>query len=119
MVTGLLYIAGRAAPGEAVNVGSGTDTSLRQLAAVIGEVTGSPAELDADPTTLDDSYALVGDITKLRGLGYTPRVTLHAGIAALARELGERPELPAIRSSFQQEQPVQQERPVQQEQPSA
>ncbi|MFJ8647707.1 NAD-dependent epimerase/dehydratase family protein [Streptomyces sp. NPDC093546] len=105
MVSGLLYVAGRAEPGEAVNVGSGTDTSLRELARTIGEVTGSEAVLEADATVLDDSYALVGDIGRARVLGYSPHVTLHDGIAALARELGDRPELPSITSSFQKEAP--------------
>lgn len=100
IVTGLLYIAGRAAAGEAVNIGSGTETSLRQLAEVIGQATGTDAVLDADPTVLDDSFALVGDITRLRSMGYTPQVSLTAGIAALARYLGPAPERPATRSAF-------------------
>jgi UDP-glucose 4-epimerase len=101
IVSGLMYIAGRAEAGVAMNIGSGTETSLRELVAIIERATGSAAELEADDTVLDDSFSLVGDITRLRSLGYQPRVPLADGVAALARDLGRDPELPATRSVFQ------------------
>ncbi|MEV4517018.1 NAD-dependent epimerase/dehydratase family protein [Dactylosporangium sp. NPDC049525] len=100
LVAGLLTIADRGTPGEVYNLGTGSETSLRELADVIGAVTGRPADLRCDDEVLDDSYRHVADIDKLRALGYRPRVSLEAGVAALAAALGEHPELPSMPAVF-------------------
>lgn len=104
LVTALILLAGRAASGEIVNVGSGEEVSMRQLADVIGKATSYPAVLDANTTVLEDSYRLVGDISRLRALGFAPRIPLLVGIAALADELGPRPPLPMVKAAFRREQ---------------
>jgi len=47
-----------------------------------------------------DSYRLVADISKIRSLGYTPRMELEEGVRQLVQELGERPALPAGATIF-------------------
>lgn len=106
LVSGLLTIAERGAAGETYNLGTGTETSLRQLAAVIGDVTGRPAELACDTQVLDDSYRHVADISKLSRLGFQPRVTLKVGVADLAKALGTRPQLPAMPPVFHRPAPI-------------
>ncbi|MGN9910042.1 NAD-dependent epimerase/dehydratase family protein [Phytohabitans sp. LJ34] len=100
LVAGLLVIAERGTSGEVYNLGTGAETSLRELADVIGRVTGRPARLRSDDRVLDDSYRHVADIGKLRALGYRPSVPLAAGVAALVRALGSRPELPSMPTVF-------------------
>jgi UDP-glucose 4-epimerase len=104
VATALLVIAGRAAPGEVLNVGSGTETSLRELAEAVGKATGAAAEVTADTSVLEDSYRLVADISRLRALGFSPQVSLDQGLASLVQELGERPELPAVTAAFRRQQ---------------
>jgi UDP-glucose 4-epimerase len=100
LVHGLMTITERGTPGEVYNLGTGSETSLRELADVVGRVTGRPADLRCDDEVLDDSYRHVADIGKLRALGYRPRVPLVEGIANLARTLGDDPELPSNPAVF-------------------
>jgi len=101
VVSALVLIADRAPAGEVYNVGSGEETSMRELASIIGDVTGRPATLTEIREITQDTYRLVGDIAKLRGLGYAPRVSLPQGVQALADELGSAPELPGVATVFQ------------------
>lgn len=101
VVAALLLIADRAPAGEVYNVGSGEETSMRELTSIIGDVTGRPAAVTELPQIDQDTYRLVGDVAKLRGLGFVPRVSLHDGVRALASELGDAPELPRVATMFQ------------------
>ena len=100
LVAGLMLIAARGGDGETYNIGSGVETSLDELADLVGSATGSEPRLRADETVTDDTYRMVADIAKLRGLGYQPRKPLAEGVAELAAWLGERPELPAVDTVF-------------------
>ncbi|HEY3747816.1 MAG TPA: NAD-dependent epimerase/dehydratase family protein [Pseudonocardiaceae bacterium] len=101
LVRGLLFLATRGAEGEVYNLGSGTETSLRELADVVGAATGRPAVLDSDESITDDTYRMVADIGKLRDLGYRPTTSLLDGVGRLAERLGDHPELPAVDTIFQ------------------
>jgi nucleoside-diphosphate-sugar epimerase len=100
VVSALILIADRAPAGEVYNVGSGEETSMRELTSIIGDVTGRPAAVTELLEVTQDTYRLVADIAKLRGLGYSPRVSLFAGVRALASELGSAPELPRVATMF-------------------
>ena len=73
---------------------------MRQLAEIIGSVTERPARIAAKPEITQDTYRLVADISKLRSLGYTPRMDLVEGVRQLAQEMGERPALPGSETIF-------------------
>jgi len=100
LVDGLITITERGTPGGVYNLGTGSETSLRELADLVGRITGRPADLHCDGQMLDDSYRHVADITKLRALGYRPRVSLAEGVADLALALGDDPELPSNPAIF-------------------
>jgi nucleoside-diphosphate-sugar epimerase len=104
LVAGLLVIADRAEDGQVLNVGSGEEISLRQLAQAIGTATGRQPELVADERVADDTYRMVADVSRLRALGYQPRTPLLQGLAKLARHLGDRPELPSVATIFRSDQ---------------
>jgi UDP-glucose 4-epimerase len=95
VVEALITIADAADDGDVLNVGTGQDVSLRQLADIIGTVTGRPPTLEADRSTMADSYRLLADVTRLRSLGFSTRVSLSEGISRLRRALGDQPELPS------------------------
>lgn len=68
--------------GEAINIGSGIETSVREIAALIG----GPIEHVApriEPTRTVASIARAREL-----LGFTPTITLAEGIAVLKREHG-------------------------------
>ena len=105
LVSALLLLADRAPAGEVYNVGSGEETSMRELAGTIGAVTSRAAALAHVPTT-DDTYSLVADISKLRMLGFVPRTALADGVRSLANELGRRPPLPGTATVFRAGEPA-------------
>lgn len=77
-----LMLAAEVETGKVLNVGSGHGTSLNELIALIGEVTGERPEVEYLPGRTLDVPANVLDIARAReGLGWRPRTALEDGIA--------------------------------------
>lgn len=66
-----------------VNVGTGTDMTIRELAEMIGRVVGYPGQLEFDTTKPDGTPRKLMDGTRLRALGWLPRRSLQEGLAAV------------------------------------
>jgi GDP-L-fucose synthase len=65
---------------EIINVGCGEDVTIRELAEIILEVVGFEAKLVFDPTKPDGTPRKLLDITRLKKLGWKPRISLRDGI---------------------------------------
>lgn len=63
-----------------INVGSGTDLSIRDLAAMIREVVGFEGELAFDAEKPDGTPRKLMDVSKLARAGWTAQIELRAGI---------------------------------------
>ncbi len=63
-----------------INVGLGTDVTIRELADLIAQATGFLGEVRWDPSKPDGMLRKCLDTSKLQALGFTPRVTLGEGI---------------------------------------
>lgn len=64
-----------------INVGSGTETSIRELARLAVEVTGGKPEIVYNPRNEGGLSRLCADLTQARNkLGYAPRVELTEGL---------------------------------------
>jgi nucleoside-diphosphate-sugar epimerase len=100
LIAGLMILADRGQEGEVYNIGSGTETSMRQLAEMIGAATSREPSLNVISDIEDDTYRLVADISKIEALGYRPVMSLRDGVQKLAVDLGERPELPRTPTIF-------------------
>jgi len=110
LVAGLLLIADRAEDGEVFNIGSGEETSMRQLVETIGMATKREPKIKKIASITDDTYRLVAGISKLRSLGYSPAKSLLDGVQELALQLGDRPELPGGATIFRRGQQQRAER---------
>ena len=64
-----------------INVGTGVDLSIRDLADKVRSVVYPDAELAFDTTKPDGTPRKVLDVGKLRGLGWSPTIELDTGIA--------------------------------------
>ncbi len=64
-----------------VNVGVGEDISIRDLAYLVKEVIGFEGELRFNTDKPDGTPRKLMDVSKLKELGYTPKVSLREGIA--------------------------------------
>ncbi len=78
-------IAASTAPGLdnlVINVGSGTETSVRELMRLVVEVTGSQAEVMFNPRTDPGASRMRADLTLAREkFGYQPHISLTEGLA--------------------------------------
>lgn len=64
-----------------VNVGTGNDLTIGELAAVIAEVTGYQGRTEWDTAKPDGTPRKLLDVSRLSSLGFEPRVALRDGIA--------------------------------------
>jgi GDP-L-fucose synthase len=64
-----------------VNVGCGEDISIKDLIEVIKKVTGYKGEIRFDTTKPDGTPRKLMDATKLRKMGWQPKISLEEGIA--------------------------------------
>ena len=70
-----------------VNIGSGADQTVTELATTIAGAIGFRGELRYDATKPDGTPQKLLDISRINSLGWRPRIGLHEGIAATYREL--------------------------------
>jgi GDP-L-fucose synthase len=63
-----------------VNVGTGTDLSIRELAELIAEIVGYRGEILPDPSKPDGTPLKRSDVTLLQSLGWRARISLRAGL---------------------------------------
>ena len=75
-----LFLMREYSDAETVNVGWGKDISIRELAALIAEVVGFTGSIEFDASYPDGTPRKVLDTGKLSGLGWSPDISLRAGI---------------------------------------
>ncbi len=79
-----------------VNVGTGTDVTIRELAEMIGRVTGFKGELAFDRSKPDGTPRKLMDETLMRSLGWSPRIPLEQGLASTYNLYCEQPTLKVL-----------------------
>ncbi len=72
-------------PGH-INVGSGSEVSIKQLAEMIMDVTGFEGELKWDSSKPDGTPRKLMDSTKINNLGWKPEISLRDGINSVYNE---------------------------------
>ncbi len=68
-------------PPDWVNVGTGSDLTIRELAEMIRDITGYTGELVFDPGRPDGTPRKLLDVSRLRATGWVPRIPLREGLA--------------------------------------
>lgn len=63
-----------------INVGSGEDLTIRELAETIAEVVGYRGGFVQDTSKPDGTMRKIMDVSKIRGLGWKPEIDLPVGI---------------------------------------
>jgi GDP-L-fucose synthase len=66
-----------------VNVGTGDDLTIRELAELIAELVGYAGDLVFDFSRPDGTMRKLLDVSKIHGLGWHHRISLHAGLRAV------------------------------------
>jgi UDP-glucose 4-epimerase len=85
------------AVGETINIGSGSDVTIADLAARIAIETGRPnAQIVHDEPRPGDVYRLIADISRARALlGFEPRVSMSEGLQRLLQWYRDQHKSPA------------------------
>lgn len=66
---------------EHINVGSGSDMTIKELASLVAAVVGFSGEIVTDPSKPDGVPRKLLDVSKLKRLGWQPRIDLEEGLA--------------------------------------
>ena len=69
-----------------VNVGTGEDLTILELAELVQDVTGYTGDIKLNPARPDGTPRKLLDVSRLRGLGWEPRIGLREGIAQVYAE---------------------------------
>ena len=81
----LVYLAQTYSDEEFVNIGTGDEVSIADLARHVADAVGFRGELVFDASRPDGTPRKLVDTTKLNGLGWHPSVPLNQGIPAVYR----------------------------------
>lgn len=76
-------------PSLHVNIGTGEEVSIKQLAEIIKEIVGYQGELVFDPSKLDGTPRKLLDVGKLNALGWKAKIGLEDGIKRTYQWYGE------------------------------
>lgn len=68
-----------------INVGTGTDVSILELAQMVAEVTGFQGRIETDPTKPDGTMRKLMDVSRLAQMGWQAKVGLKEGLAGTYR----------------------------------
>jgi len=63
-----------------INIGSGQELTIRELAEAVAEVVGFKGNLEFDPSKPDGTPRKLLDVTRLSGLGWQAKMTLKRGL---------------------------------------
>jgi GDP-L-fucose synthase len=81
LAAGLLHLLQCEDPPHVVNIGSGTDLPILELAELIAETVGFKGHLVTDPSMPDGTPRKLLDISRIRALGWEPTIPLREGLA--------------------------------------
>ena len=76
----LVHIMQHYSDEQHINVGSGEDLSIAELAALVADVVGFRGEIVQDLTKPDGTPRKLLDVSRLQRLGWRPRIALRQGI---------------------------------------
>ena len=75
-----LFALGLENPPDLMNVGSGSEITIRSLAEAVKKATGSSAEIEWDSTKPDGTPRKLCDTSLIRSLGWSPKISLEEGL---------------------------------------
>lgn len=92
LASAVLHLTGLADPPDWVNVGTGTDVTIRELAEQIASIVGYTGRIVTDPSRPDGTPVKRTDISLIQSTGWSPQIGLAEGlrrtIADYRREAG-------------------------------
>jgi GDP-L-fucose synthase len=80
LAKGCLHLLEQDSPPDWVNIGSGSDLEIGELAQLVAETVGFEGKIVFDTTKPDGTPRKLMDISRLKGLGWAPQIDLASGL---------------------------------------
>ena len=84
-IDGVMTAIERGKIGEVYNIGNDRETKILELAQIVKKMAGSSSEIRFMDLPDNDPRRRVADITKMRGLGWFPKISLEEGIGKILK----------------------------------
>lgn len=81
----LIFLMNNYNHSDIINVGSGYDISIKELAEKIADLTGYKGKIKWDTTKPDGMLRKCLDVTKITAMGYKPEITIEDGIIKMIK----------------------------------
>ena len=94
---GVVAVLERYSSADPINIGAGEDLTIAELAQMVARVVGLGAELKFDHSKPDGTPRKLLDVSRMRALGWAPKISLEQGLAETYRAFCERLAIPAAR----------------------
>lgn len=88
-VSALRISIAKVSDGSGVNIGLGNNTTFKQVAAIFAELEGYEPVILGLTDKAEGSYTLRSDVSKLKGLGWQPRVSVEEGFGRVLKRVKE------------------------------
>ena len=69
-----------------INIGCGKDYSIKELAETVGRLTGFKGKIEWDTTKPDGMMRKCMDVTRMKAMGFEPKISLEQGIKNVIEE---------------------------------
>lgn len=80
IASGLLHLLGLSDPPDLVNIGTGTDITILDLAQQVANVVGYEGQITTDPSKPDGTPVKLTDMTRMHELGWRASIDLQSGL---------------------------------------
>lgn len=80
LAAGILHLLGLADPPDLVNIGSGEEISILDLARLVAGTVGYTGQITHDLSKPDGTPRKLSDISRIRQTGWSPQIPLSAGL---------------------------------------
>src|SRR5262249_18908290 len=91
----LVFVLTRYSAEAHINIGTGSDLTIRDLAELVCDIVGFKGALRFDESRPDGTPQKLLDVSRLAALGWRPRTDLKSGIAATYQDYLARVAVPA------------------------
>ena len=98
LAAGAVHLLSLEDPPDIVNIGSGQEISILDLAQRVANTVGFSGEIKTDPTKPDGTPRKLSDISRIRATGWKPEISLSAGLESAYASFLEELSSESIRS---------------------
>jgi GDP-L-fucose synthase len=82
LASAVVHLGNRYNSAEHLNIGTGEDLTIKELAELVAELAGFKGEIAWDSSKPDGTPRKVLDVSKAKSLGWSPKISLRDGIAS-------------------------------------